>query len=194
MFQETDGYVKGCPTYRGTYRSHPYYCDQVQENHEVNQAFFWFCEEGGEIGVVHDIVRAKHLISAYENLSPPQHFELVEVVEGEHSPRVGNEFLGYDLSAGFNNSLLWSGMDINEDNIEFQSDETLKILRPLLHLIKIHFKSMLNSNGLFTNDKEATFCLECMMAIQKLSPGFWEWGDYEVLGLYSISSEISAAV
>jgi hypothetical protein len=40
-----------CPQYRGTYRTHPTYCDAPPEDDEINTLFFWFLEAGGESDV-----------------------------------------------------------------------------------------------------------------------------------------------
>lgn len=34
------------------------------DEHEINQLFFWFLEEGGELGVVHRLRRAEISVSA----------------------------------------------------------------------------------------------------------------------------------
>jgi hypothetical protein len=38
------------PQYRDIYRAHPNYLDSVPREDEINQLFFWFLEEGGELG------------------------------------------------------------------------------------------------------------------------------------------------
>jgi hypothetical protein len=96
------------PQYRGTYRAHPTYVDSAASDDEVNQLFFWFLEEGSELGLVHDPAKALRYASLLnESLDATQRFEVVEVTSGAALPQVGVEFLGFDLSAGSNNSLLW---------------------------------------------------------------------------------------
>ena len=55
-------YPRNAPNYRGTDRVLPYHCDELPDEHEANKAFFWFIEEGGELGVVHDLSKAKWLV------------------------------------------------------------------------------------------------------------------------------------
>src|SRR5215472_4294200 len=97
------------PHYRGTYRAHPTCCEGLPEDSEINKLFFWFLEEGGELGVVHDLSKALRyveLLNAYP-LPGYSHFEVVEVTGGDEAPQVGGELLGFDVSSGYNNSLLW---------------------------------------------------------------------------------------
>src|SRR5439155_26446134 len=99
------------PLYRGTYRSHPTHCDALPDDHEINKLFFWFLEEGGELGVVHNLSKAlrfAELLNSY--FAGRQHFEVIEATEGDSTPESGGALLGFDLSAGYNNSLLWWGL------------------------------------------------------------------------------------
>jgi hypothetical protein len=156
--------------YRGTYRSHPTYCRQVSEDHEVNQAFLWFCQEGGESGVIHDLNRAKSLIRTYHQISPPQEFDLVQVLEPGDSPVSGSEQLGYDLTKGYSFSLLSWGLDFSSTHL----DRPRESLKHLLKLLSEHFRPKLNTFGLFDTASEAQFCLACMMALQDCYPALWE--------------------
>ncbi len=173
-------------TYRGTDRVTPYYVDSLSEDHQVNQCFLWYCEEGGELGVVHNFTRAKELVLAYHELRPPQHFEIVEVAKnGDHQS--SGEFLGFDLSAGYNDSLLSWGLEIgNARSSDSIRDDRYLLIQPLLHLIQEFFQKKLNSNGLFDNYEDASFCLDCMMALQGVYPSLWENEDvkFEVVGLW----------
>ena len=47
--------------YRGTDRKVPTYCDALPRDHEINQLFRWFLEEGGESGVVHESFKSTAL-------------------------------------------------------------------------------------------------------------------------------------
>jgi hypothetical protein len=180
------GYSNGNPCYRGTYRAHPYYCEEYPPEHEVNQAFFWFLSEGGERGVVHDIAQARGLVHIFTRHNVTQPFEVVEVTVGDEPPYAGKTFLGFDLSCGFNNSLLWWGLDLKGRN---PRDESLRPLGALLSLVEEHFRPKLNANGLFDQFSIARFCLDCLIALQLMRPALWEMAgcsDYEVVGLYIV--------
>lgn len=42
----------------GNKRTHPHHCDQLPDSHKINQLFFWFLEEGGELGVLRNVDKA----------------------------------------------------------------------------------------------------------------------------------------
>lgn len=177
------------PIYRGTYRHNPYHIDSLPDDHEVNRMFFWFCEEGGEVGVVHSLAKAQRLVQAYRQIDPPQFFEVVEVLRGTETPEVGTEFLGIDLSAEFNCSLLASAVVFHGRREGPEDDGHLPCgLSSLLRLLKAYFAPRLNGYGLFTTQQDASFCLECMIALQRFYPGLWESPEvnFECLGLYLV--------
>ncbi len=177
------------PSYRGTYRSTPHYVDNAGPEHEVNQLFRWYCDEGGDLGVVHELEKARKLVAAYSRLDPPQHLEIIEVTTDSREPEVGGEFLGYDLSAGFNYSLLSWGLEIDrEPPAELSRKDAPWVLQPLLRLTKRYFQPQLNTNGLFEDYNTAQFCLDCMMALQKLRPGLWENEQvvFEIVGVWKV--------
>src|SRR5271155_3695158 len=82
--------------YRGTYRAHPTFCDALSPDHEVNRLFAWFLEEGGELGVVHDLDKARRFTELQNRCRPDRHFELVEVTQGKTPSELGGKFLGFD--------------------------------------------------------------------------------------------------
>lgn len=179
------------PIYRGVERMTPYYCEELDEEHEVNRAFIWYCSAGGEEGVVYDLVKAKALVQAYRQLSPPQYFEIVSVRELHDIPdrEAPSAFLGFDLCAGYSYSLLSWGLEFDRTPPDDMSqDDAFRILQPLLRLIRSFFQQQLNINGLFSDFSIANYCLECMMAVQKIRPGIWENEDIEfkVVGLWQL--------
>ena len=181
------------PAYRGTERTTPFYHEELEEEHEVNQAFFWYCSEGGEEGLVYDLVKAKELVRAYRQLDPPQYFEVVTVNTRLTPPNEGvqSQFLGFDLSAGYRYSLLSWGLEIDRQPLpDLPEDDPYRTLQPLLRLVKSFFQKQLNSNGLFSDFHTANFCLECMMALQKIRPGIWENEDveFEVVDLWRLKT------
>jgi hypothetical protein len=179
------------PIYRGTDRMTPYYVDEVDQDHPVNQAFFWSIEEGGDLGIVHDLHTARELVQLYRKIEPPQCFEIVQVVDQNDTLEDSAELLGFDIAAGFNYSLLGWHLEIDrEPKPEWEHDQTLKTIQPLLKLVKAYFQPRLNVNGLFSDWSTAFFCLDCMMALQRVRPNLWENDDvvFDVVGLWLIPS------
>ena len=175
--------------YRGTDRTAPFYNDKLDENHKVNQAFLWYCAEGGEFGIVSDLTKAEDLVNLYYQLTPPQYFEVVELTEKNQPPVTKGVFLGFDLSAGFNYSLLSWKLEFDQYiPAGLPENDLFFTLKPLLYLIKDFFQPKLNENGLFNDYDTAAFCLECMMTLQKLRPGLWENEDieFEIVGLWKV--------
>ena len=97
------------PKYRGTYRSCPRHFDSLPEDHEFNEMFYWLLEEGGETGVVRDLAKAIALAEASNSYLEEKKFEVIEVTVGKDASEANGKFLGFDLSEGFSNSLLWGG-------------------------------------------------------------------------------------
>jgi hypothetical protein len=181
-----------CPayqSYRGTYRAHPTYCDGVPKDHELNKMFFWFLEEGGELGLVHDLTKAMRYVELLNthlsHFSPPYtHFEVVEVTDGNTRPESNGNFIGFDLSAGYNNSLLSSGLK------QFSGvNQLAEPIRELCDLMSRHYAPQLNAQGLFQTFEVASLCLRSMIALQDLSPSLFEGGDlreFRPVGLYTV--------
>lgn len=180
------------PRYRGTYRAHPYHCDALPDSHPANRLFFWFVQEGGELGIVHSLENARQLVRAYGRLDPPQNFDLVEVVQRGETPCVGTQWIGIDLSSDFNYSLLSWGLR-GEEYVpsEWQPPESYKRVLPLVRLVEYYFRPRLNHNGLFDSEEEAAFCLDCMTSLQNCCPNLWEHEDmaFECVWLYLVSTE-----
>jgi hypothetical protein len=175
------------PHYRGTDRAHPTYCDSLPKQHEINRLFFWFLEEGGESGVVHDLEKAKRYAELLNLLVKEQSFEVIEVVDGSATPGCGGQFLGFDLSLHYNRSLLQWG---------FKSLPGLHTLPGPIHelceLLNRYYGPQLNGSGLFETYDVATSCLRSMIALQTLSANLFEGGDLErfrVIGVYHVEAE-----
>jgi hypothetical protein len=173
------------PLYRGTERAHPSYCYGLPDEHEINQLFFWFLEEGGELGVVHDVQKARRFAQLWNaRRTPPDQFEVIEVTDGNAPVREGT-FIGFDLSSGYNNSLLAPGLA--------QITHPVDLSEPVLEsyeLISRNFAPQLNRHGLFDTFETADLCLRAMNALQQLSPNFFEWGDFQPTGLFVIGAGI----
>jgi len=178
--------IDGYDHYKGTYRTSPYYVDELPEDSEANQIFLWYIGTGDELEFINDIDKAKKIVEVYKNLTPPQIFEVVRVLEVNESPPENEEFLGFDLSCGYFYSLLSWGLDIELEGEE--EDRLLKQISPLMDLVKKHFKPLLNKNSLFDDSETAKFCLECLMALQDIVPGLFENEEviFEVIGLSKV--------
>lgn len=154
--------------YRGTFRRAPGYFENLPEDHEANGLFLWFLQEGGELGIVHDRQKARRLRDFCNSCGSGGKFELVEVTDGEKGPFFGEEFLGFDLSQGLNNSLLWAGLDR-----QVPGDPGLPI-RVLTNTIFRLFSKELNSNGLFSTFETAMQFRASLVALQALEPNLFE--------------------
>jgi hypothetical protein len=178
--------LDGYDHYKGTYRMNPGYIEELSEDSEINQLFFWYMEVGDELGIISDIHKAKKIVELYKNLIPPQIFEVVRILEVNEPPPGNEEFLGFDLSCGYGCSLLSWGLDIDKEGEE--EDRLHKQISPLIRLVKKHFKPLLNKNSLFDDSETAKFCLECLMALQDIVPGIFENEEmiFEVIGLSKV--------
>ncbi len=176
------------PLYRGTYRAHPTHCDEVPDDHEINKLFFWFLEEGGELGVVRDVSRALRFAELWnERLGETDRFEVVEVTDGNTRPQSNEKFIGFDLSAGYNSSLLSSGLK------QFPGvNELMEPVRELWDLGTRHYAPQLNGQGLFQTLEVASLCLRTMIALQDISPNLFEGGnlrEFRPVGLYVVDAK-----
>ncbi len=178
------------PLYRGTYRAHPSHCDELPDDHEINKLFFWFLEEGGESGVVRDITKALRFVELWNaRLKEKSRFETVEVADGDTHPQSNGMFIGFDLSAGYNNSLLSSGLKQFVGVNQLQGP-----VRELWDLVSRHYAPQLNGQGLFQTFEVASLCLRAMTALQDLSRNLFEGGnlrEFRPVGLYSVAQEDS---
>jgi hypothetical protein len=175
-------------TYRGTYRAHPTYCDSVPRQHELNKFFYWFLEEGGELGVVHNVGNALQYAKLLNQVSSIKYgcFEVIEVTNGNASPEVGNRLLGFDLSSHFNDSLLWW---------QLEPQPSVRSVPPLIQeatdSICTTYRPKLNSSGLFQTADIASGCLEAMNAVQRLYPVYEGEDiseDYQIVGIHALTS------
>jgi hypothetical protein len=178
--------------YQGTDKIPPHYVDGLPEEAEVNRLFLWYCEEGGESGLVHNLSAARQLVQAYHGLKPPEFFDILEVsIDPAH--KSDGRFLGYDLSAGYVYSLLSWGLVLQRETGqpgESDGNGSHFAIQPLLRLVEEHFGKKLNSYGLFDEHEDARFCLNTMMALQSIVPGLWENEEvtFDVVGLWRIEA------
>jgi len=162
------------PLYRGTYRSHPGHCDDVSDDHEINRLFFWFIKEGGQLGVVRDVQKARRFAELWNaRLEESERFEVVEVADAEPGQaRCAGAFMGFDLSSGYNNSLLAEGL-----RLSMGAQRLPEPIRELWDLTRRHYAPQLNAAGLFQTSEAASLCLRSMIALQDLSPNLFEGED-----------------
>lgn len=170
------------PAYRGTNRAHPSHCDSLPDEHEINRLFSWFLEEGGELGVVRDLQKANRFCTLWNNrLGKEDRFEVVEVTDQGQGPELNGEFLGFDLSSAYNNSLLRSALR------QFPGvSQGSALARELSELTK-NYAPQLNSQGLFQTPEVASLCLRSMTSLQDVYPNLFDGGtltDFCPVGLY----------
>lgn len=160
--------------YRGTYRSHPTFCRNHAEGDEVNRLFFWFLDEGGESGVVHDVARALRYAQLLNEQHDGERFEVVELVEPEaiEPEAPGRLLLGFDASLGFATSLLVTGLR-SFAPVNRLAWEIVEIA----DLITRFYAPQLNAQGLFQTPEMAALCIKSMMALQRLHPNLYEGDD-----------------
>jgi len=162
----------------------PGHFDSLPEDHEFNKLFHWYLEEGGETGVVHDVSKAKKLANAANVNSGDEKFEVVEITDGNKASSIGGEFLGFDLSQGFCNSLLWEGLKVE------RAQEDKPSIQTLCQLLEEFFRPRLNQYGLFSDFQTASFCLKAKVALQSFHDSLFEGRDlnvFKVVSVYRIS-------
>lgn len=84
----------------------------------------------------------------------------------------GGTFLGFDLSSGYNYSLLVAGL-----RQSLGAQHLPEPIRELWDLTSRLYAPQLNGAGLFQTFELATLCLRSMIALQDLSPNLFEGGD-----------------
>ena len=174
------------PAYRGADRAVPSYCDALPEDHEINRLFYWYLEEGGEYGLVHDFAKARRFAELWDQQPGGDRYEVVEVTEGNGASVGGGKFLGFDMSAGYGNSFLGGGV---LSMVPTQARGPGDPLSTLHELLIAHFAPRLNSNALFTTYDDAEFCLRVIRALNNLWPNSFEGTDlseFHVVGLYKL--------
>ena len=175
------------PRYRGTHRAHPSHCDELPDSDEINKLFFWFLGEGGELGAVHDLPKALRFAELWNtHLKEKDRFEVVEVTDGNDQPQTEGVFIGFDLSSGYNNSLLVCGLKYLPG-----AHQLTESVRERLDLLNRQYAPQINVQGLFQTSEVASLCLRSMIALQDLSPDLFEGGDlrdFEPVGLHLVSA------
>ena len=169
--------------YRGVDRRVPFYVGQFPEESYINQLFFWSVNIY-EIGYLDDFEKAKELVNGYALLTPPQYFEIVELVDGNDTHNLPGEFLGYDVGNYWVSSLA--------ERLEYGNFNGIKYapIHDFLKLIEYHFEPLLNKFGLFDDFVAAQDFLRCILSASQLEPSglLLEKLDtyYRVVGVHSV--------
>jgi len=179
--------------YRGTDRRMATHCDTVPDDHEINRLFKWFLKEGGESGVVHDVLKARRYADLCNQYFPDKHFEVIEVTDGKTTPEnSAPQLLGFDISAnGFGSSLI--SLALLHEPTQKIPEEPMIVLT---NLIREHFRPRLNKFGLFQTVADASDCRRAMIALQSFHPNLYEGGDlavFTVAGVYLVPQSVNGA-
>lgn len=174
----------GVASYRGCYRHEPGFQNDFEGKHPVNQIFFKYLEAKDAYGLIADLELAKQIVDTYMHYIPNEQYEVLSVLyEG---PQEGiSDFIGFDISSGFNISYLYKELDICIAT-ESQSTENESYTQayPLMCLIEAFFRPKLNPYSLFSSYKTAKFCLDCIMPFDRAFPNLWDNPKtYRVIGL-----------
>ncbi len=174
-------------SYRGTERAHPMHFANLPDNHVANQLFFWFVDEGGTRGVVHDLKRAKQLVELLNLFGDTVFFEIVQVEASRALVTGKGGFLGFDVSAAFNPSLVRRILLQEDTEKRLQGADTAAY--ELSALQRAYFVPRLNDHRLFQSYDDAEFCRKTARALSELVPAWIEGSDlseYAVTALYKV--------
>jgi hypothetical protein len=188
--------------YRGSFRSGPCYPEEFakrfDDEHAAVMLFDWWLDESAHDqeanGLVRNLDRAKELVRTYA-LYNLQELEIIEITLNDEVSVLGGEFLGFDLSLGFGDSLLWltDGLAICTDYsgwYDHREAQILHQLHPLMCLIEHHFRPLLNTQGLLPDYQTARQCWNCINALEQFVPDVFDWGGphmWKIIGLYKIA-------
>ncbi len=181
--------LNGNSRYRGTCRAVPSHCDDAPDDHEINKLFFWYLEEGGEEGVVHDSTKALRFAALWnERLPGERQFEVVEVTEVNVPPSGNGPLLGFDISCALGGYSLLAGW-VSETS---KTEELPEAIWELSNLLGRFYTPQLNEHALFPTREQAAMCLRSMVALQSLSPNLYESGDlrdFRVVGVFQLGGD-----
>ena len=182
--------IEAASSYRGTERAHPTHFANLPDSHVANQLFFWFVEEGGERGLVHDLKKAKQLVELLNLFGDSVFYEIVQVGTERDTTSGKGGFLGFDLSAAFRHSIVRRFVLNQELATLPPTDSALDL--PVRELTRLHqqfFTPKLNDHRLFTSYEDAEFCLSTARALNALRPCWMEGtllSEYRVTSLFKV--------
>lgn len=182
--------------YRGLRRPGPPYLDDLPRDSELNKAFYWYVHATSGFEGIHDLERAREIVSLYHQHTPDVVLEILEITKDRAiGADSGGYLLGYDAAErGFGLSIIerclpiWTSPDLYE-NLTINPDDKIS---PLDELWVKYFIGRLNKHLLFPDYDTASFCLSCLRRIHEFIPNYCESDkaieDMEVVGLWSVSS------
>jgi hypothetical protein len=189
--------------YRGVHRFEPFYVEELDMDHELNQSINRYLRgrwnENEFKGYVADLALIKDLLqkyAQYKQFTDGRKFELIEVTRAQEPPEIGTYFLGYDIAWQYSNSLLSAFQLVGSlqgytPNANRRWDDETTLRYPLMAVIANYFEPQLNDNRLFNDYHTATFCLDCMTALRAIDPLIYDEGgnrQEEVIGVYVVDS------
>lgn len=148
-----------------------------------------------ELPLIHDLDTAIHMTGLLARYEPGHQYEIVELTAHDAKPEIGRRLIGYDVSIGYNLSLVWIVFIAYEAPpegapIEGEWPEELKDIRPFIDLMYAYFCPKLNADGLFSTFADAEFFLRCARAQNHFHPDLWEsrtlLEEFEVVGFYEV--------
>jgi hypothetical protein len=147
--------------------------------------FFKYVASGDAFGRIVDLELAKQVVDTYAHYLPSEQFEVLRVGNNETDAQKDG-FMGFDIVSGFNLSYLYNELDIctplKTDLVEPR--RLYNQADPLICLLESFFRSKLNRYSLFSDFATASFCLECVMALDVAFPNIWDNPKtYSVIGL-----------
>lgn len=141
--------------------------------------------------MVRDLSKALRFAELWNaRLKQERRFEVMEVVDGDAPSESRGRFIGFDLSSGYNNSLLSWGLKLGAG-----TNQLAEPIRDLCDLLSRHYAPQLNGHGLFQDFEAASRCLRSMSALQGVSPNLFEGGDlreFRPVGLYAVAGSLAS--
>jgi hypothetical protein len=171
--------------------------EELGDDSELNKLLAWYLTAGAEssegYGVVDNLENVRSLIRLWREYADIE-YDALELTVDNEEPKVGGEFLGYDvLNSGFGDSLLKKGPEpgYGRQVVVANHPKLQAFLRrtyPLAILIKRYFQPRLNVNGLFNSYKVAKFYLACETALASTPDTNLDWESlgYQVVGTYKV--------
>jgi hypothetical protein len=148
-------------TYRGVARYGPRYRDGEPEDSAFNRAWREWIDKDEVVSDLDDALRLAAVFNTHGAL-----FDVVGISRDAQAQ--GAKVLGYDVASNGRESILSWGIRWEA------ARKATAPLGPLLALLELHFRPMLNQHGLFDNHRAADFFRDVLLAMQTLSPGVWE--------------------
>jgi hypothetical protein len=170
--------------YSGTDRDSPLYQEQFEPDHPVNRAALAY-GDGRYMRGYENPDSCLDIIRLYRE-HVGEKFELFEARPAGESQRFEGEFLGWDVSQMLGESHIWNGLCRTSRNYKAVEEQPPwgEQIGSFVRLMDLYFLPRLNENKLFDHHSDALFYLKCHEAIEDIQPGSFEYGDFEVVGIY----------